>query len=325
MRRKLLVGAAIVPALIGLTAFDRRSAGHRPGAGSDRPRHPDQPALGRHRRRARHLHAGRLRAGRDRLLPGQARRPRGVDELRHLRPRASSASSSSATPLMFGGFYACRSSASTRRRAGTCIGSGDWVFLWQGRLGRSAATSFYTAGAMGIFLYMVAFMDTVATIPTGAMAERWKWKAFVGWGLFCGAIYYPLFGAWTWGGGWLAKLGNSMRPRLRLRRLRRLRRRARRRWCRRPGRCHRARAPHRQVQQGRLAQHAARPPHPDGHARHVHPAVRLVRLQRRLDLRGHRHPVRRGRHRTPRSPRAFGAVDGDVLHDDAGPASPTPG
>ena len=57
---------------------------------------------------------------------------------------------------------------------------------------------------------MVAFMDTVATIPTGAMAERWKWKAFVGWGLFCGAIYYPLFGAWTWGGGWLAKLGDSV-------------------------------------------------------------------------------------------------------------------
>ena len=53
-------------------------------------------------------------------------------------------------------------------------------------------------------------MDTVATIPTGAMAERWKWNAFVGWGLFCGAIYYPLFGAWTWGGGWLAKLGNSL-------------------------------------------------------------------------------------------------------------------
>ena len=37
------------------------------------------------------------------------------------------------------------------------------------------------------------------------------------------------------------------------------------------------------------------PPHPHGHARHVHPAVRLVRLQRRLDLRGHRHPVRRRR------------------------------
>ena len=35
-------------------------------------------------------------------------------------------------------------------------------------------------------------------------------EAFVGWGLFCGAIYYPLFGAWTWGGGWLSQLGNSM-------------------------------------------------------------------------------------------------------------------
>ena len=53
-------------------------------------------------------------------------------------------------------------------------------------------------------------MDTVATIPTGAMAERWKWKAFVGWGLFCGAIYYPIFGAWTWGGGWLAKTWDTM-------------------------------------------------------------------------------------------------------------------
>ena len=64
-----------------------------------------------------------------------------------------------------------------------------------------------TPALLGFFLYMVAFMDTVATIPTGSMAERWKWKSFVIWGLFCGAIYYPLFAAWTWGGGWLAKTG----------------------------------------------------------------------------------------------------------------------
>jgi len=67
-----------------------------------------------------------------------------------------------------------------------------------------------TPAVIGFFLYMVAFMDTVATIPTGAMAERWKWKSFVGWGLFCGAVYYPLFGAWTWGGGWLAKTWDTM-------------------------------------------------------------------------------------------------------------------
>ena len=53
-------------------------------------------------------------------------------------------------------------------------------------------------------------MDTTATIPTGSMAERWKFKSFIWWGLFCGAIYYPLFGAWTWGGGWLSQLGNSL-------------------------------------------------------------------------------------------------------------------
>src|SRR5207302_9341212 len=67
----------------------------------------------------------------------------------------------------------------------------------------------YDVSVLAFFLYMVAFMDTTATIPTGAMAERWKWNSFVLWGLFCGAIYYPLFGAWTWGGGWLAKLGAS--------------------------------------------------------------------------------------------------------------------
>jgi Amt family ammonium transporter len=63
---------------------------------------------------------------------------------------------------------------------------------------------------LGFFLYMVAFMDTTATIPTGSMAERWQWKNFVLWGFFCGGIYYPLFGAWTWGGGWLNQLGNNL-------------------------------------------------------------------------------------------------------------------
>ena len=95
---------------------------------------------------------------------------------------------------------------------GALIGSGNWTFLWQGgfALSGDAVTKGGGAAIIGFFLYMVAFMDTVATIPTGAMAERWKWKAFVGWGLFCGAIYYPIFGAWTWGGGWLAKTWDTM-------------------------------------------------------------------------------------------------------------------
>jgi len=94
----------------------------------------------------------------------------------------------------------------------TLIGSavgGEWVFLF-GRSGFGLSGAAYSAPVAAFFLYMVAFMDTTATIPTGAMAERWKWKAFVGWGLFCGAIFFPIFGGWTWGGGWLSQLGNSM-------------------------------------------------------------------------------------------------------------------
>jgi Amt family ammonium transporter len=96
---------------------------------------------------------------------------------------------------------------------GALIGSGNWVFLWKGGWFGTFFDSghlAYSGAICAFFLYMVAFMDTTATIPTGSMAERWKYKSFVIWGLFCGAIYYPLFGAWTWGGGWLAKLGNSM-------------------------------------------------------------------------------------------------------------------
>ena len=87
--------------------------------------------------------------------------------------------------------------------------SGHWVFLW-GQSGFALNGVAYSVPVAAFFLYMVAFMDTTATIPTGAMAERWKWKAFVGWGLFCGALYYPIFGGWTWGGGWLSQLGNSL-------------------------------------------------------------------------------------------------------------------
>jgi ammonium transporter, Amt family len=90
------------------------------------------------------------------------------------------------------------------------IGSGDWIFLNWSTPMLGGIKPALIAPALGFFLYMVAFMDTVATIPTGSMAERWKWKSFVGWGLFCGAVYYPIFAAWTWGGGWLSQIGDSM-------------------------------------------------------------------------------------------------------------------
>lgn len=116
-------------------------------------------------------------------------------------------------PLMFSGYsfsvFGYASPISTGHGLIHFGNSGNWVFLW-GQSGWGLSGIAYSVPVAAFFLYMVAFMDTTATIPTGAMAERWKWKAFVGWGLFCGALYYPIFGGWTWGGGWLAKLGNSL-------------------------------------------------------------------------------------------------------------------
>ncbi len=112
--------------------------------------------------------------------------------------------------IMFGG-YTLGLVGYDKAVGNPLIGSGQWVFAWKGGFALTDLTHGPQAGAvLGFFLYMVAFMDTTATIPTGAMAERWKWKSFVMWGVFCGAIYYPLFGAMTWGGGWLSQLGNSL-------------------------------------------------------------------------------------------------------------------
>ena len=55
----------------------------------------------------------------------------------------------------------------------------------------------------------MVFMDTTATIPTGAMAERWKYSSFMVYGLLVGSIIYPVYGNWVWGGGWLATLGSN--------------------------------------------------------------------------------------------------------------------
>ena len=67
----------------------------------------------------------------------------------------------------------------------------------------------YDVGVFALFLFQMVFMDTAATIPTGAMAERWKFSAFVVFGFFMAMVVYPLFANWVWGAGWLAMLGKE--------------------------------------------------------------------------------------------------------------------
>lgn len=67
----------------------------------------------------------------------------------------------------------------------------------------------YDVGVLGFFVFQVVFMDAAATIPTGAMAERWKFISFAISGVIIGGLIYPIYGNWVWGGGWLAQLGTN--------------------------------------------------------------------------------------------------------------------
>lgn len=78
--------------------------------------------------------------------------------------------------------------------------------LW-GNAGYFLNSKVYDVGIFTLFLFQLVFMDTTVTIPTGGMAERWKFKSFFVYGFFISMFVYPLFGNWVWGGGWLSALG----------------------------------------------------------------------------------------------------------------------
>ena len=81
----------------------------------------------------------------------------------------------------------------------------DWGLF--GTKGFFLAGPTYDVGVMVLFLFEMVFMDTALTIVTGGAAERWKYAAFAVSSVFMGAITYPIYGNWAWGGGWLSKLG----------------------------------------------------------------------------------------------------------------------
>jgi len=65
----------------------------------------------------------------------------------------------------------------------------------------------YTPAVAAMFLFQMVFMDTTATIPTGAMAERWKFLSFVLFTFVISTLIYPVYANWVWGAGWLSALG----------------------------------------------------------------------------------------------------------------------
>jgi len=57
------------------------------------------------------------------------------------------------------------------------------------------------------FFFQLVFAGTSATIVSGAVGERIKFRSFIFFSFLMVALIYPIVGHWIWGGGWLGKMG----------------------------------------------------------------------------------------------------------------------
>jgi ammonium transporter, Amt family len=70
-----------------------------------------------------------------------------------------------------------------------------------------AGDAYYSARAD--FFFQVVFVATAMSIVSGAVAERMKLWAFLGFAVVMTGFIYPVQGFWTWGEGWIDAIGYS--------------------------------------------------------------------------------------------------------------------
>ena len=82
---------------------------------------------------------------------------------------------------------------------------GDWHGFC-GTEGWLMIGGYYDVDAYLNMFWMLVFCATAATIVSGAVAERMKFKAYIIYSIVISVIIYPIYGHWIWGGGWLSQL-----------------------------------------------------------------------------------------------------------------------
>ena len=85
--------------------------------------------------------------------------------------------------------------------------SPDEVALLEGVDGAREAVIATDYAVMSDWFFQMVFVATAASIVSGALAERVKLWSFFVFTLVLTGFLYPIVGAWTWGGGWLAEMG----------------------------------------------------------------------------------------------------------------------
>ena len=87
--------------------------------------------------------------------------------------------------------------------------SGDEIGLLGGDEGATGAVVDNGYSVMSDWFFQMVFVATAASVVSGAIAERIKLLPFFLFTLALTGFIYPIVGAWTWGGGWLAQAGFS--------------------------------------------------------------------------------------------------------------------
>jgi ammonium transporter, Amt family len=87
------------------------------------------------------------------------------------------------------------------------FGEGNDFFGYKGWFLGDNAFQYETLSLPTTFLFQAAFAATAATIVSGAMAERTRFKSYFVYSFVISALIYPVVVHWQWGGGWLSQMG----------------------------------------------------------------------------------------------------------------------